>query len=302
MNEPVRHHYIPQFYLREWAGPDKQVFWYHRPVRRVVVDKALPKNIAFEPHLYTVSSKADPQMLEKKFFGEIDNYAALVLQRLSRPGPKLGFVGPGDLKEEQRIDGTRFIQSLHLRNPHSLTEIKTVLDQAIRETMERNRGAAYRAARQPHDPESVYDYALSDEPELFADAHKIQLTKLIDYGPLGGHIINMIWAVLDVSDSPHPLLTSDRPYILPCGLREPVCVLSVPISPTRIFLAANDRAVLETVSRNSSRDNVRTANHNLVRLAVDDVYGNTKDRREFVEKRLRKLGQNPLAGLVMGPG
>jgi Protein of unknown function (DUF4238) len=73
MNAHVRHHYIPQFYLREGAGPDKQVFWYHRPVRRVVVDKAFPKDIAFERYLYRVSSKSAPQMLEEKFFGEIDN-------------------------------------------------------------------------------------------------------------------------------------------------------------------------------------------------------------------------------------
>jgi dTDP-D-glucose 4,6-dehydratase len=79
-------------------------------------------------------------------------------------------------------------------------------------------------------------------------------------------------------------------------------VLSVPISPTRIFVAANNRAPLESLNRSPSKDTVRTANHNVVRIAVDEVYGSTKSRREFVEKRLRKPNEQPLPGLVMGPG
>ena len=89
---------------------------------------------------------------------------------------------------------------------------------------------------------TVYDYATSDAPELFADAHKQLLTVLIAHKALGQYIINMIWAVIDLSDAPHRLLTSDRPYILPRGLKDPSCVLGVPISPTRLFLAANNMA------------------------------------------------------------
>ena len=167
--------------------------------------------------------------------------------------------------------------------------------------MERDQGAAYRATKQPNDPDSVYDHAISEAPHLFADAHKFHLTQLIDHSPVGIYIVKMTWAVLDVSDSPYPLLTSDRPYILPCGLMDPACVLGVPISPTRIFLAANSRAELESISRRASKATVRIANNLVVRMAVQEVYGSTKNRREFVEKRLIKPGEEPLPGLVMGP-
>jgi hypothetical protein len=39
-----------------------------------------------------------------------------------------------------------------------------------------------------------------------------------------------------------------------------------------------------------------------VRMAVQQVYGSRGDRRQFVEKRLIKLDEKPLAGLIMGPG
>ena len=120
MNDPIRHHYVPQFYLREWAGPDGRLFWYHRPFNRVVVRHELPKNIAYEPYLYTIRGTTDPQILEKKFFSDLDNYAALVLQRLSGVASRLNILEREDLKDTQRVDWTMFIQSLHLRGPRSL--------------------------------------------------------------------------------------------------------------------------------------------------------------------------------------
>jgi hypothetical protein len=221
---------------------------------------------------------------------------------MNKLGTGLVIIERHHLDDTQRSDWTRFIQSLHLRCPHSLTEIDTVLRRQVRENMERAHGATYRASKEPDDPDSVYDYAVSDAPELFADAHKFQLTELIAHEPLGNYIMNMIWAVIDVSDAPHPLVASDRPYILPCGLVDPLCILGVPISPTCLFLAANNIQALEKLNRQSSRDTVRNSNDLVIRMAVEHVYGSTNDRREFVEKRLRHSYEPPLAGLIMGPG
>jgi hypothetical protein len=171
----------------------------------------------------------------------------------------------------------------------------------VRENMERAHGAEYRASKHPSDPDSVYDYAVSDAPNLFADAHKYLLTQLINHEDPGHYIINMIWAVLDVSDARHRLLTCDRPYILPCGLKDPLCILAVPISPTRLFVAANNSEPLEALRHQSSRDTVRNANNLVVRLAVQNVYGSTDDCRAFVEKRLLRPNDTPLPGLIMGP-
>ena len=300
MNEPIRHHYSPQFYLRQWVGPDGRLFRYYRPYDKVVVSDTTPEYTGYKKYLYTVNSPDDPQIIEKRFFSPLDNYAAPILERLNQPGPRLAIVRRQDLDDTQRSDWTRFIQSLHLRCPYSLTEIDTVFSRGLRENMEREHGAAYRASKLPGDPDSVYDCAVADAPGLFADAHKGLLTELINLQPLGQYIVNMTWAVINVSDAPHQLLTSDRPYILERGLMDPFCILGLPISPTRIFLATNNTDELQKLNHQPSEDIVRKANNLVVRLAVQNVYGSANDRRQFVEKRLRRPSDPPLPGLIMG--
>lgn len=303
MNDPISHHYIPRFYLRQWVDSDGRLSRYHRPRDLVVVSTTTPEYTGYDDYLYTVKNPNHPQILEKKFFSRLDNYAAPILKRLNQPGPQLVFIGRNDLDGTQRSDWARFIQSLHLRCPHSLSEIDMVLRRFLRDNIERDHNAAYRASKQPDDPESFYDYVVSDAPDPFVDAHKFLLTELIDHKPLGDYIINMSWGVIDVWDAPHRLLASDRPYILPRGLRDPSCILGVPISPTRIFLAANNMQQLEQLSTQSSKDTVRNANNLVVRMAVQNVYGSTDDdRRRFVEGRLRRQDGAPLPGLIMGPG
>jgi hypothetical protein len=298
MNDPIKHHYSPQFYLRQWAGADGRLFRYHRPNDQTVVSKHSPEYTGFEDYLYTVRGRDDPQIIEKGFFSNVDNYAAQILEAMSRLGPGVVILGHGDFGNDQRSDWTRFINSLQLRGPHSLTEIDAVLQDRVRENIERDHGEAYRAAKQPDDPESVYEYAQRYAPDWLADAHKFLLTQMIDHEGVGHVIVNMIWAVVDVSDAPHTLLTSDRPYVTSHGLLSPECLLSVPISPTRLFVAANDRRGLETLAAQSSKDTVRNANNLVVRMAVKNVYGNDDSQLAFVDKRLRRPSQPPIPGAI----
>jgi hypothetical protein len=300
VNDPIKHHYSPQMYLRSWCGQNGKLFRYHRPYRRTTVSSLGPEYTGFEEYLYSVGSD-DPQKIEKGFFSPLDNSAAPVVRRLTDLGPGLAIIKPNDLDDAERTAWTFFIQSLHLRGPHSLAEIKTVFNQTVADNLERKYGEEYRESRRPGDPETIYDFAMMNEPALFGDAHKYLLTELIAHKEMGNYIINMDWAVLEISDFKHPFLTCDRPLIMPHGLLHPACLLGVPISPKHLFVAANTVAQLETLRRQPVNDTVRNANNLVVRMAVQNVYANTDDRREFVDKRLRRDNEPPLAGLVMGP-
>jgi len=135
MSDPIRHHFIPEFYLRQWAGLDERLFWYYRPYNRVVVSARHPSAIGFKEYLYTINSKSNPQIIEKEFFSNLDNDAAIVLNRLNTLGTGLVIIKHHHLNDTQRRDWTWFIQSLHLRCPHSLTEIDAVLRQKLKENM-----------------------------------------------------------------------------------------------------------------------------------------------------------------------
>lgn len=298
MNDPIRHHYSPQFYLRQWAGADGRLFRYHRPHSATVVSRLSPEYTGFEDHLYTVEVGDDPQIIEKEFFSKVDNYAAPILEALRKLGPGLVILDNGHIGNDQRSDWTRFMYSLCLRGPHSLAEINTVLQGTVRDHFEQNH-EANRATKQPSDPETIYEHVQRYVPSWWPDAHKFLLTQMIDQEQIGHVMVNMNWAVLDLSDAPHSLLTSDRPYIPSHeGLLSPDCLLSMPLSPTRLFVAANDMRKLEILARQSKKDTVRNANNHLVRMAVENVYGNSADQRAFVEKRLRRADQAPLPGLI----
>jgi len=54
MNEPINHHYLPVFYLKQWCGDDGKVVRYYRPYREVVPSTVIPDNTGYEPNLYTL--------------------------------------------------------------------------------------------------------------------------------------------------------------------------------------------------------------------------------------------------------
>jgi hypothetical protein len=291
MNEPINHHYLPEFYLQRWAREGGRLSRYYRPYNKTVVSRLTPKYTGFEEFLYTLHGVADAQMIETHFFSPIDDAAAPILERLIARGPD-------GLDNKQRSDWTRFIMSLQLRGPHSLSEIKAFMDRQVRINIESTSGAEYLATKRPNDPDSVYDYALQQAPWQISNAHKELLPRLIDNEFIGQLIVNMQWAVMNLSAAPHTLLAGDRPYYTSHGLGNRACLLGVPLSPTHLFVAANDIEQIRKLAAQRAKDTVRNANNMTVRLAVQNVYGCTDTHLAFVEARLRRPGDPPVPGLI----
>ena len=123
MNEPISHHYLPVFYLRQWTRGDGRLLRYYRPNREVIASPISPKRTGFEDGLYTLEGANNAQLIETEFF--VDNDAAPVLELLLT-------TGPGSLDNSKRRSWTLFAMSLLSRSPHSLGEIKGVLDRNFR--------------------------------------------------------------------------------------------------------------------------------------------------------------------------
>ena len=156
----------------------------------------------------------------------------------------------------------------------------------------------YLANKQETDPPSLYEYMLQKTPSQFVNAHKALLPDLIDDKVLGQIIINMSWAVRNMSPAAHTLLTADRPFVTTHGLGDPQCLLSIPISPTHLFVAANSRHRLEMIASEPLDNMVRYSNDAVVRLAVENVYGCTTEHLRFVENRLRRISDPPTPGPI----
>ena len=253
-----------------------------------------PDFTGYEDGLYQLDGTANPQMIETKFFGPVDNNAASALESMLRDGP-------GALDEDKRRSWTLFLISMFMRSPHSLDEIGSVINGFFRANLEKSHQSDYAASRQPDDPVSIYDFTMKRTPEL-AQAHKAALPDMIDNEVIGQQIINMRWAIRNLSAAPHTLLTGDRPCMQSRGMADPACMLSLPVSPTHLFVAAHDIGLLHRLAAQPARDTVRNSNDCTAKLAVQNVYGCTADQLTFVENRLRKAKDPAIPGVILRGG
>ena len=275
-----RHHYLPEFYLKRWAAANGKIVRYYRPCDQVVVSRHSPKGAGYEFGLYTLEGASYPDLLEREFFKPVDDAAAPILARLIDDGPAC-------LDGLDRTRWARFVMSLQLRGPHSLSELEQGLGRNLREVIERTRGIG------------AYEDALATAPEQMANFHKACLPEFIDNAFNGTLLINMRWAVFDLSGGTHDLLTGDRPYLRWHGMGDPRCYLSVVISPTHLFVAANAMETLRALESQARKYTIRNSNDQIVRMAVRDVYATGPSHKEFVEARLRRHGEL-IPGSILG--
>ncbi|MGH7083362.1 MAG: DUF4238 domain-containing protein [Acetobacteraceae bacterium] len=294
MSQPKRHHYLPVFYLRRWVGSRGRVCRYYRPQDRVVASDVGPDFTGYEEGLYQLVGTEDPQVIETEFFRTVDNNAAPVLESMLREGP-------GALGEDKRRSWTLFLMSMLIRSPHSLDEIGSVINGFFRANLGKLHQSDYAASRQPGDPLSIYDFALERTPDL-AKAYKAALPDMIDNDVIGQQIINMRWAMLNLSAAPHTLLTGDRPCMTSRGIADLVCMLSLPVSPTHLFVAAHDIGLLRRLAAQPTQDTVRNSNDCIVKLAVRNIYGCTRGQLTFIETRLRKAEDPIVPGVILRDG
>jgi Protein of unknown function (DUF4238) len=292
LQDPIKNHHTPVFHLKAWAR-DGRVVRYFRPHNEVKAAAISPKNTGFEDNLYAFQgvSPEHTQLLEREFFAPVDSRAAVV-HRLLVDG-KLR-----SLTNAQRVDWARFMLSTQLRNPFALEEVKRLTLQTMLANMGTRSDPEYEEVRKEDDPETMYEWIAKHHPEVIENAHKQFLPGLIDHEDLGSYLINMHWAVIDLSGAAHRLLTGDRPFIATHGWKEPQAVLMIALSPDRLFTATNSVLRTEQIISASPSRLVGTVNDLIVRQAVEFVIGDDESQLQFVERRLRRRGEEPIPGPV----
>ena len=83
------HHYVPQFYLKQWAGPDGQIPNYRWLRNSAIFGRVKSsKGTGLEPDLYAREHvpPEERNLVETGFFSVLDDKAARVHARLFAPG------------------------------------------------------------------------------------------------------------------------------------------------------------------------------------------------------------------------
>ena len=234
MNDPRRHHFNPEFYLREWAGADGQVCEIKKAYGKVEAQRKSPRATGFQRDLYRTDGVPDEQHVEKNFMSPLDNDAASALQKILS-GDRTDWTG------EERTAWTTFILSLFFRNPENVTIVKD----HIRDLWEHGKAALeanYAERRRLTDPETFDGYMALTNPAAAEIGASNFLMETIANQRVGPTIFNMHWTRHSLKHSKFHLLTSDRPIIMPLGLADRRAYTALPVSPTMLFVAAHDPA------------------------------------------------------------
>ena len=191
---------------------------------------------------------------------------------------------PGTL----RSGWTRFILSLLFRNPEVVATIKNHIiemwDEGIKVLQ-----ADYGARRRAGDPESFEEFLAKHEPNAAQIGAANFLAEVIDNDRVGKTVFEMKWSRIDLSQSTHQLLTSDRPIGMPLGLADPNAYISVPVSPRILFVAAHKQQMADTLRDANPTDVVRKNNQRVIEQARRFVWGSTDSQIAFVRKHFGKL-------------
>jgi hypothetical protein len=291
---PNKHHYLPVFYLKRWAGEDGRLFRYYRPHQAVVASPIAPLNTGYEDGLYTIdgTTPEQRQVVETQFMASaVDGPAAAVLEKMITGGVRV-------LTGDDRVEFTRFLMSLEHRGPQSLKEIEALAGKVVRQNLDIAKDEQYLTLRGPDDPATLHEWAAQNVPEMLANAHKRWLPGLIDNAEIGQDVVNMSWAIINLSGGKHTLLTADRPLYREHGLDAPQSIWALPLSPTHLFAAAYTEQTLRSLAAAKPDGVVRFMNDALVRYAVHCAYGISSRHLAFIERRLRRKQDSILPGIA----
>lgn len=281
MSEPDKHHYLPVFYLNRWARHDGKVTRYYRPYRDVVAAPISPKNTGYERGLYRLDGYA-PEVqndIEKKFMAPVvDDPAARALEVLiARDQSKL--------TPELRQAWTRFVMSLHVRNPGNIDLITQQAKEGLRQSLLAD-PEDYAAVRSRDDPPSLLEWVELNAPHILDNHGKQMLPGIITHQDTGDAIIRMRWWTVGITTDFPDLLTCDRPVYMSHGVADERCFIALPLSPRFIFVATRAQPTYDSVMSHGIKAVTKSLNELLVNQAATHVYGAHDRHLRFVQNRL----------------
>lgn len=249
MSNPKDHHYLPRFLLQEWATNGQLCEFKRAQYTEKVESKGRsPKSTGYEKLLYSVTGFGEDWLYaaEKNYYSPLDNAAAIAHQVL---------LGKQSKSDWQPDAWASFVISLMFRNPGDIDK----LDQAFSDP-------------KSWLPSSHRDFAtiegLKDNEALRSFAVQKAITNQIDNSPVLPLLKGMHWEVLNIpQSSENYFCLSDHPLIIPEPIRSNCAFVALPISPYRLFCAANlPEAILglrkltpETITKNTNIAVVRAA-------------------------------------------
>ena len=276
---PQKHHYLPECYHRLWAGPDGRIERYVAKQDGQVRSKRLaPAAVGWSKDLYRIPGESDDwaaQRIEIDFFGPLDSAAASVMQRMCETG------APPRTSEERSTWASFLLAFMHRTPEHlsaTLAKLVELNAEAMPEAEQR-----YAELRGPQDPPTFAEWEAQRAKHAIERSMFRTVMDLISNPSAGPYLINLTWAVIDVSSAGRQLMAGDNPIIL-VPLRRPDGHLGIPVGPHHLFVASEHKALVESIKSAPTKQIVRTVNRLMVERALEVVIASDRSQEAFVCK------------------
>ncbi|WP_180608152.1 DUF4238 domain-containing protein [Agrobacterium vitis] len=227
----MKHHYIPQFYLRPWLGADHKLEEFGRePYSGQIRSRRRGTNsTGYEHDLYTIpgADDATKQNIERIFMGTVDKTAAAARDLLLR-----GVIPTG----EMRHAWARFLMSMAMRTPEEIRRYKENLVKLWKEPVGRYQDK-YEEIRKAGWPETLDEYFDVTDPNTAPRQAMLLATGLMQRDTVTQVLMGAMWWVFQTDKVRRPLMTSDHPFVMTNGLMRPDGHFAIPIGPRHLFIA-----------------------------------------------------------------
>ena len=291
LNQPLKHHFLPIFYLKQWVGEKGRLVQFSKPYQNQVVPKRKhPDGTGYINRLYAISGVPDDEAVrfERAFLSPVDSKAAEALVIMRDEHAATNFTA------KQRRAWVEFLTSLMARMPADIAMIKEHVKgdwlAGVPELQER-----YFELKADGNPDQVLDFIRASGDSFFERGAMEILERIIRQETVAQAIASMHWSVLMVDRSDFKLLTSDRPIIYTPHMMGDDSHVLVLISPTEIFLAARKRDFSRRIRARTQTDFARLLNGAVVGNATKYVYGRDDSQLRFIQHH---MGTKPVHSLV----
>lgn len=280
-NEPWRHHYVPEFYLKRWTNPKTgKLVEFSKPYGPAVKwHWKAPRGTGWSRDLYLFErqSGGDSRNLENSFFSPIDSKANKALLKMVQDRV-------GDLTEAERRAWEHFILVMLMRVPESIQALtRTAMTQW--DNPHPSVEARYVATKPADAPDSLRDFlAITDV--LDADTHiSIFIEGLAQNHAIMNFIGQMSWGVISFPDDAPDLMTSDRCVVMPDGgLKNDSGHIAIPLGPKHLFIATSSDAIEREIRGMNYKDLATRNNWCVTVRAHKFVWSNSTDQHPNISE------------------
>jgi hypothetical protein len=285
-----KHHYVPVFYTKQWAGLRERLCEYSRPRPggEVKPRRTHPDGTGFVRGLNTIPN-CKPEIaehLEEVFLKRADSWAAKCLWMLNSENGAIW-------TSKYRSAWSRFILSLMFRNPEYVRRISSKVAEFFHPSSP-DIEKTYQEVRK-HDQPKTYAEYLAGEYNPVGRGTAVAVQRMIDSPNLGAFINAMRWGVIDLGELQYGFMTSDRPILMTDGIASSGGQIVLPIGPTALFIATTSVETEDMIRSITPRDLVTQVNDRVCLQAQKYVYYTDDRYINFVEKRLgQKYPSSPL--------